>query len=95
MNIFLLSVLSLLLSFAVLAQQSFKPDLSKENIKKVHVYRVNSYDYSGGYINTYGSNMGLVLVEFNKPTNYWAIYKFDLNEIILFHVFCMLILVKK
>lgn len=82
MNIFLLSVLSLLLSFPVLAQQSFKPDLSKENIKKVHVYRVNSYDYSGGYINTSGSNMGLVLVEFNKPTNYWAIYKFDLNEII-------------
>jgi len=82
MNLLLQSVLAILLCIPVLAQQSFKPDLSKENIKKVHVHRVNSYEYSGGYIDTYTSNTGLVLVEFNKPTNYWAVYKFDLNEII-------------
>ncbi len=82
MNLLLLSVLTILLCIPVHAQQSFKPDLSKENIKKVHVYRVNSYGYSGGYIDTYKSNTGLVLVEFNKPTNYWEVYKFDLNEVI-------------
>jgi len=82
MNLLLQSVLAILLCIPVLAQQSFKPDLSKENIKKVHVHRVNSYGYSGGYIDTHNSNTGLVLVEFNKPTNYWAVYKFDLNEVI-------------
>lgn len=82
MNLLLLSVLTILLCIPVHAQQSFKPDLSKENIKKVHVHRVNSYGYSGGYIDTYKSNTGLVLVEFNKPTNYWEVYKFDLNEVI-------------
>jgi len=63
-------------------KQSFKPDLSKNNIKKVHVHRVNCYDYSGGYNLISESNRGVMILEFFSPKDSWAVYKFDLSPIL-------------
>jgi hypothetical protein len=83
MNLLLLSALSILLCIPVHAQQSFKPDLSKENIKKVHVYRVNCFDYSGGGRNIIEvSNRGILIAELNKPRDKWVVYLFDLSPIL-------------
>ena len=64
-------------------KQAFKPDLSKSNIKKVHVHRVNCYDYSGGGTNIIEeSNRGMLIAELHNPKDSWVVYKFDLSPII-------------
>lgn len=64
-------------------KQAFIPDLSKSNIKKVHVHRVNCYDYSGGGTNMIEeSNRGILIAELHNPKDSWVIYKFDLSPII-------------
>ena len=64
-------------------KQSFKPDLSKNNIKKVHVHRVNCYDYFGDGTNRIEeSNRGMLIVELHNPKDSWVVYKFDLSPII-------------
>jgi|GEM_PF-906229 len=82
MNLLLLSVLTILLCIPVLAQQSFKPDLSKENIKKVHVYRVNRYYNGNRSLDREKSSRGLLIVDFFQPRNSWAVYWFDIKELI-------------
>ncbi len=65
---------------SMIAQESLLPSLKKENIKKVNITRVNSYGYSGGYIDIYNSNRGSLLIEFHEPKQSWGVYTFDLNE---------------
>lgn len=60
---------------------SSKEHISKNNIVRVKVMRVNSYGYSGGMIDIYKSNKGLIQLEFKQPRDSWGVYIFDLNSI--------------
>ena len=77
--ILLLTVLSFL---PLLSQDAFTPNMSKENIKKVSIKRVNYHDYSANTFFKEESCRGIILIEFNIPIHSWAVYNFDLNSTI-------------
>jgi hypothetical protein len=75
-------ICTLFFSFFFTKANDFKSaKIEKKNISKVTAVRQNSYGYSGGMIDTYNSNRGIILVEFIQPINSWSVYIFDLNTI--------------
>ncbi len=82
MKTFILLILTLLSFFPLLSQDAFTPNMSKENIKKVSIERVNYHDYSGNSFVKEESCKGIILIEYNIPIHSWAVYNFDLNSTI-------------
>jgi hypothetical protein len=73
---------TLFFSFFFTKANDFKSvKIEKNNISKVTAVRQNSYGYSGGMIDTYNSNRGIILIEFKQPLNSWSVYIYDLNTI--------------
>ena len=81
MKIPILLVLTLLSFLPLLSKDAFTQDMSKENIKKVSIERVNYHDYSGNSFVIDESCRGIILIEFNNPLHSWAVYNFDLSSI--------------
>lgn len=81
MKIPIILVLTLLSFLPLLSQDAFTPNMSKENIKKVIIERVNHLDYSGNSFVIGESCRGIILIEYNIPINSWAVYNFDLSSI--------------
>ena len=81
MKTVILLLFTLLSFFQLLSEDAFTPNMSRENIKKVSIKRVNYHDYSGNYFVIGESYRGIILIEFNIPIRSWAIYNIDLSSI--------------